>query len=231
MNWEVVTAVATSALAAVAIWGDSFKRFFYNPTLTLSLRNPAGDRIDTTDRATGTVVQRTRYFHAIVSNTQRGFPFTNVTVSLVRILTKAPGGQWRTRWTGPVPLSWQHERSLREAESLYILDTRGRSVGPSRVVDLFRIGDDGRLVLNPIIIPNNMTAVYSRDEVGGPLFLALDIQAHGDQGDSKVMRVEIGWDWIWREGTAEIKDHIQAMMIDSPDQDRSMEETKPATAI
>jgi hypothetical protein len=226
IDWVAVTGVATIGLAAVAIWGDTVKRIFYRPTLVVSLRDPAGDRIDSKDQ-NGNVVAETRYFHANVENSSRAFPFSNVTVSLLRLLTKTPGGQWRSRWGGDIPLQWQHESSLRSANT-FILDTRGKTVGPSRIVDLFCVTKSRQLILNPLISPNNLATVF-KDTSSGPLFLALDIRACGDQGDSAIMRVEIEWDWTWTEGMAEIKDHLDVKMVELPDQNTTVK-SGPAAA-
>lgn len=220
-DWAGVTAISTVALAALALFGDSIKRAIYSPKLELKLVSDAGELINVTRADTGDVLYQSRFFHAHVTNTARDFPFNFVSVSLLQVLVKRPGGQWRRTWQGRIPMQWQHETPVvvQPQQGVVVLRPyEEKTVGPTREIDLFNITEQGMFGINPVIRPNNLKLTYNKEEHGGPLEIALDIQARGDQGDSEIMRVEVTWDWTWREGAAEIREHIDVKLTKRPEE-------------
>ena len=111
-NWwvQVAVAIATFTVAFIALFGDSLKRRFFPPKLTLQLKSESGELTNLSlhdpvnDRIS---MAKGRYFHLSVVN--HGFSIaTNTGVYITSIMLRGAGGDWHQQWNGDALLAWRN---------------------------------------------------------------------------------------------------------------------------
>lgn len=194
---SIITAVATVLLAAIAIFGDSIRRYFYRPKLKVVLEHPEGDL--TTISPSGTP---SRWYHLTVSNTQRQFPFHNVAVHLLELHAMHSSGDWTRVWRGNAALGWRYEE----------IGFQPKTVGHSRDVDLCYVKKDVSVIkFRMPFFPNNLKNEV--EQLSLAFRIKLTLQAFGDEGDSEKIVIEISWDGVWLDGSNEMRNHFRVKQI------------------
>lgn len=199
-NWWVSlgVAIATTSVAAIALFGDWFRARILPPKLKLSLKNTAGEKtIVRSQRQTEEGLQEwmadARYYHVRVSN-QRRWPSANqVQIYLIRIEEPGPDGELQITWTGELPIEWTHQ-------AIYPV---ARTIGAAASCDLCSVVKDNWIRLHPLLSPHNLTVKWP-----GPTQLTVSLQARGNEGESAISRFHIAWDGKWADGDSEMTRHL-----------------------
>jgi hypothetical protein len=154
-NWAVyaVTAVATTLVAVLAIWGEKIRHWFFQPSLRLSLVNPQGElttiQVGGRNPETGEIrsqSEQARLYHVRVSNPRRRWlPINGVMVHLLQVHELGPDDTFQGKWIGDVPLRFRHFEVM----------PAQRTIGSEADADLCMIFRD-RFQLLLLVYPNNL---------------------------------------------------------------------------
>ena len=191
--WTALSAVGTISAVLVALFGDWLRRTLNPPRLALTLLNQEGEKI-TVRSGNGQAVDEARYYHFIVSNSNRASPATNLDVRLVRIDEPAPGGETKTTWTGDLPIHCRNQAH----------NPQKHSIGGSMHFDICNVLKSGVVRLCPIFYPSNV-----KTEWKAPCDFTAFFQARSTEQDTRIVRVRISWDGLWQDGTKEMQDHFR----------------------
>lgn len=189
--------LASVIVAILAIWGDYFRSRFAGPILTLNLVSPDGERTSWT----GDVP--TRFYHLRVRNDRRWAPGRNVRVVVTRIARVAADQSLAPLpMSGPLQLTWQFPQTSPQYPT----------IGPDHTCDLGFVVPNQDFSLSPYIVPNNF-----QETVKPGSRMRAEVQAVADNAESKAVFVEIAWDGVWSEDTAEMRRHLVVKTVSSID--------------
>jgi len=197
MNWSVNAIVAFGTVGAVivALFGSGIQARLFPPKLLLTIDNPLGDATPVMVRGPqgSSRPEQARFYRLRVSNPKRWPKATQVRVQLLRIEEPGPDGTWQLRWAGQVPLRWTHQEIV----------PLEQTIGPSATCDLCSVVRDKWVELHSLILPTNLTAQYR-----GDAHVTITVQATSSEADSNICRIRISWDGQWRDGEAEMAQHL-----------------------
>lgn len=200
MNWGVRLAGTIGTLMAVivALFGEKLRAFLFKPRLVLEMVSPVGDPTPVTIKSDqGTRQEQSRYYHVRVRNQVQWPQTTDVQIFLLRIEEPGPDGLPQVKWSGEVPLAWQHAE---------IYEAR-RTVGPPAVADLCRVVRGKWLDVPTMIYPSSMDP-YRIRIAGVIVNMTVVLQARGSQGESPITPFPITWTGQWADGDAEMARHF-----------------------
>jgi hypothetical protein len=205
LDWIVQSLVAVGTLGAVAValFGDWFKSWFVQ--LTLSVENPLGVYTpETIGTLTGNVVteqrqREARYFHVRVMNASKVCQAHRVDVYLLSVVEYGGDGAVSRKWIGEIPLIWQHQAQM----------PGPRTIGNPANVDVFAVNSDGALKLQPLIQPLNLQRQYHE-----PCHLILTVQVRSDDGNSPEVRLLVRWDGQWERDSEVMAKHVEFRIVD-----------------
>ena len=101
-----------------------------------------------------------------------------------------PSGNPQLAYIGELPLRWRHQ------EIYPLLRKIGRAID----ADVFYVTDEPMLCFTPLLVRNNFRAEHR-----GATRLWMTAVAHGAEGASNVVRIEVAWDGQWDPGEAEMQ--------------------------
>jgi hypothetical protein len=197
-NWGVQAsvAIATLAVAFIAVFGDWIRSNLFHPKLKLKLLKPLGELTDISLTAPdgSTRTEKCRMFHVRVSNEARWPQATHVQVLLLRLEEVGPDGKLQIKWTGDVPMRWL----LQEIHPLF------RTVGREAVCDVLTVIKDKWLELGCLVTPNNLPARRTQ-----PTNMVVTLQARSNEGNSPILRLRIAWDGARMDGAQEMAQYLK----------------------
>ena len=187
---DIIVAVGSLAVAALAIWGQWFRDKLASPKLAISLHE---DRGNITSRLGGPPVI---YYHLKVKNSRRWAPASRVRVLCTRLLKRRPDGSFTLeRLTVPVQLTWpfpKYTESVRNVVSEEVCDFGYVNKG------------DNRFWLSPHVTPNNFAGYVCAGEA-----MRVGLIASADNFVSKEPTFfEIAWDGQWTDNLEEMRNHL-----------------------
>jgi hypothetical protein len=201
-NWAVyaVTALATTLVAVLAIWGEKIRHWFFQPSLRLSLKNPQGElttiQLGWRDPETGEIrsqSEQARLYHVRVSNPRhRWLPIKGVMVHLLQVQELGPDGIFQGKWIGDVPLRFRHFEVM----------PAQRTIGSEADADLCMIVRD-RFELLLLVQPNNLDSRRY-----GTMRMRVVLQARGIEADSNQLTLDIAWNGKWHDGAIEMGSNL-----------------------
>jgi hypothetical protein len=188
--WETLTAVGTLAAVAVALFGESFWRWWRRPGLSAAVRPGPPDCHKTPIRVEG-VVEHAYYFRLWIENNGRG-PAEQVQVFVSRLLRRDADGEFRqVSEFLPMYLRWTHVDELSVPR---IQPGMGRHCELGRVLERWPVGFELLLEVAPLtgrhVLPS------------GTYRLELRIAAANAAPVSAVF--ELAFDGVWRDDEADM---------------------------
>jgi hypothetical protein len=113
LNWWVQLAVAIGTIGAVvvALFSDWFRVVLWPPRLSIWLHDPLGEITKTVVPLPNGQQEETvsRWYHVRIEN-RRGWSLAReVRLLLLRYEEPDRLGQFQTKWSGAIPLKWQHQ--------------------------------------------------------------------------------------------------------------------------
>lgn len=205
-NWWVNfgMAVATFGAVFVALFGGWIRAHLFSPKLELQLRSSVGEKTQVTlhwQDEKGAAHERSedaRYYHVNVFNKARWPRATQVQVYLLHLEELGPDGELRITWSGDIPLQWRHQE----------IHPLARTIGPAADCDLCSTVKGKWVELNPLIVPNNLTA--RRREA---TTMVVSLQARANEAQSAITRFQISWDGKWADGDTEMSSHLVVKQV------------------
>jgi len=203
-TWLFAAGVAgTWCVFVAAILGEKIRSMLFKPMLRVQILDTLGESI--TEIITNpqgseptTYERQARFYHVEAVNSRRWPIAHNVLILITRLERYGPDNLPLPVWTGEIPLTWNHPE----------IHPLTRTVGRAARAVLLTANDDPRtrqreLYLRPIIHPNNFEGRYT-----GETRLRVTLQATSDEVTSDERRLSIAWDGQWRDGTAEMGQHL-----------------------
>lgn len=185
----VFSAAGTWFVAAMAIWGEWIRSYFFRPNL----------RVERIGLSSQIVRQNNgmdaRYYHVRVSNVRpRRFPAAREVQLLITLVEKPDAnGDPYVEFGETLPLWWVRQEIL----PLF------RTVGPDADASLLFVRQDGTLQFTPIVSPNHFPCAQI-----APVDYWVTLQAKSIEIDSLPLRLKIRWDGVWDAGEKEIQRHL-----------------------
>lgn len=197
-NWWVQALVAfgTTSAVVVAVLQDWIKEKL--TCLSIKLENPLGVYTPTSvlTAVDGQLTRRPgegRYYQVRVKNTRRAFPAHQVYVWLLKLERHDNDGVLIDRWTGEIPIIWQHQDFLPPP----------RTLGNPANADVCAVFSNGTLALFSLIPALNLTREYRE-----PCNLFVTLQARSDERTSRELQIHIWWDGGWDRDDQKMLDHL-----------------------
>ena len=190
MNWEAVTAICTFFAVVVALFGDRIRKRLFSEKINISVATPLSDLncfIENNQQ------KQAHYYHLNVSNDGCSVS-SNTIVYLTNI--SATINSTKYVWNGEIPLSWEYGQVMGRI-SWNILSK------DSHNCDLFCITEDGLVVIETIIMPNNLHSNFI-----GPFSAELCVCAKSNDIISREKTFEVKWDGKWDKDPAIMSEHI-----------------------
>jgi hypothetical protein len=193
-QWASV--IVSSAVAALAIWGDLIRSRLAGPRLEIDVSSPDGEK--TEYNATG---KPARYYHLKVTNRRSWSPAKNVRVVLVGLARPAADGSYsEVQLSSPLQLHWQYPtKSPQYAQ-----------VGPPHTSDLGHIEQDSGFTLSLYVTPMSFKGAVGKNER-----IRVEVRALADNGESPSLFVEVAWNGSWSEDTLEMRTHLAVKQVGS----------------
>lgn len=191
----LLAALASTAVAVLAIWGDPIRRRLTGAQLELDVLDPMGEPMNLTTGAPA------RFYHLRVRNLRPHVVTTNTQVLLTRLARPAADGSFQP---GPgdlgagVPLTRQHGHTM----------PRTASLGPPANYDLVSVVKNVGAQLSLVFVPNNLDP-----NIPTNIPVRLELVAVSDQAQSPPRCVEIAWDGQWSDDTAVMANHFVVKRI------------------
>jgi hypothetical protein len=200
-NWgqvaQIVIALFTIILAAIAIWGDAIRRRFLPPGLVLSEHNFDGDF------NTGRSGKRIIYYHLKVEN-KKSSPATKVRVLCEAVSRRKADGV--TFQTEPLVVPMQLNWSFMNFQELM------PTVGPERIVDFgYLVEGSNQFIISLLATPGNF-----KGQVGANETLRYRIVATADNlTKTSPMFLQVSWDGKFDFDKDEMSKHLVIQKVDS----------------
>lgn len=189
---QALLVVATSAVAVMAIFGDSIRAKYWGPKLRVRLHDPEGESIPSRD-SSGKMVPA-RFYHLKVTNERLSVSARNVRVMLTQVIKPAADGTFsRQRLSGPLQLKWQHPQ-------FHLLSP---TIGSDDICDFGNLVQDRIFVLSPYLVPNNFEGFLKAGER-----MRVEVIAVADNAESNPLCLEISWNGKWSADTEEMKKNL-----------------------
>lgn len=198
---QVVLAIGTLIIAALAIWGDKIRHILSGPKLRLRLNSVDGE-FNTTNPG-----RKARYYHFYLENLRPHAAAQKVKVMLRCMYRPLPNGRFGpTNLVSPIQFTYQFPTMPGH-------DARP-TIGSSPVLcDLGFLLEGQPFIFTTYFIPNNFEPrVQSGQKV------RIQARAEGDNAMSNDVCIEVAWDGNWHEGTTEIQRHLVVREVPSPTQ-------------
>ncbi len=206
-NWWVQLAVAIGTIGAVvvALFRDWFRVVLWPPKLSIELQDRLGEIANTevTFQSGPTVVKLetvSRWYHIRVENRRHWSLAREVRLLLLGYEEPDSLGQWQTKWSGAIPLKWQHQG----------IKPLAPTMGQPDNCDLCSVlkmptstGRPHRLELHPLIRALSMPTQWETSHT-----FAVTLQARSLEARSKLIRVEIAWDGQWDDDATKMSHHL-----------------------
>jgi hypothetical protein len=180
-NWWVQAAVAigTLALAFAAVFGDWIKSRLVK--LTIKIENSGGVLTRTLHPLPQMVFEgEARYYQVRVANSR--FGKVHQVYLWLLFVAEMQADEFKLIWTGEVPFTWQHKDYL----------PGPRTLGGANADVVAITAHDKKLTFQTLVPALNLPGPYT-----APCHLFLKVQARGEEGDSRLMLIEIKWDGQW----------------------------------
>lgn len=187
---QIIAAIGTVLVAALAIWGDKVRSLVAGPKIRIQLREGRGNL---TTRANGV---RTVYYHISVTNGRTWSPARNLVVRLTNIETMAADGRFQPeRLVHSLQFTWANPQ----------FHEISPTVTSSDICDFGFIdeGSDG-FVPSMYVMPNDFSGVVRTGESK-----RFTIVATADNYHSKTpLILEVAWDGTWTADTERLMRHL-----------------------
>lgn len=189
---NTLVAVGTLGTVVVALFGNYWRRRFFPPKLKVQLCEPAGEL---TSSRFAEQSKKSWYYHVMVENEHRWSPATNVSLHLVAMDLPGPDNQFIREWNGDVQLKWAF---------MAFYPAQNRTVGKPIRYDLVSVDEEfSNLALHPIAASTSLKATRQ-----GKCRFAVWLQARSSESDSRIARIEISWDGVWKDNPADMDKHL-----------------------
>lgn len=199
---KILAALATFLAVIVAIWGDRIRhRFGLKPKLVVTLQDPEGELVDV---STGPEqpLKKARYYHLKVSNERRWCEAKNVRIVITGLFKPAADGTLAPQiLSGPFQLTWR----FTNYHPMY------STVGPYDVADLGYLQENAEFRLTPYVFPSSFAGSLKANER-----MRVQVQAIGDNAESKPVCIDISWDGHWSDGSKEMANHLVVTEVECP---------------
>jgi hypothetical protein len=178
---NIITAISNTALAFVAIFGDTIKRWLNRPCVEITLKNPFGDftkMFNEIDRFSSTYC-----YQLSVINKKSKFVANNCYVQIVQIDKLTEKGRQRIDLNVPVYIRWV-PNELREFTI---------NLSHERQID-FGYLKQGDIVFTPWLqtYPNNF-----KGHVESETTLIYSLQVFADSYKSKIFEFSVYWNGVF----------------------------------
>ena len=192
---QIAGVVASLIVAILAIWGDYFRSRLAGPRLHVSLLNSDGEKTFWTGNIP------TRFYHLHVTNTRQWAPAKNARVVLTSLARMAADDSLTPlRLSGALQLTWQFPQ----------VNPQYAEIGPDHTCDLGFVLADKGFQMSLYVTPNNFQGVVRARER-----MRVEVQAFADNARSNVLYLEIAWDGVWSDDTAEMRRHLVVKPVGS----------------
>jgi hypothetical protein len=182
-----IFAFLTLIVVIIAIWGERIRQLWTKPILKIYLYEPSLTKTNAGIKGW--------YYLIRVSNDRPSSPAKNVRVILTKVFKQGPDGSWQEqRFSGPTQVMWRWP----QISPLYA------TVGPDELSTFgYLLENSHSFELNLYWYPNNLKRKILQNEPTRLVFKAVS-----DTAESKSITLEVAWDGIWLDGSAEMKNHL-----------------------
>ncbi|NQT62975.1 MAG: hypothetical protein HQ556_08475 [Candidatus Marinimicrobia bacterium] len=191
---QIVAAILTMAIIALAIWGDSVRHKIIGPKLNVSLFDDCAIQTTLENGLKG------YYYKLLIANQRRWATATNARVQIRKVYVSTTGEDYHNvSFSGPLQLTWQWTKP------------EYRTIGPDEICTFLHFNEGDNPTISTYFNSNNFDPV-----IKGREHTILEVVAVADNTDSDITYVKIFWDGIWSPDVQEMKRHLEISIVTKP---------------